>query len=58
MMDYLKIACYGALTLACLVYVLSMADDEPEDRFYYINSEIKELQADVLQMKHDMLKMH
>jgi len=57
-MEYLKIACYSALTIACFVYIFSVFNDEPEDRFYFINSEIKELQAEVLQIRHEMLRMH
>jgi hypothetical protein len=56
-MEYLKIICYSALTLACIVYIFTMLDEGPEDYFFQLNSQINDLKADVACINHTLLKM-
>ena len=56
-MEYLKVACYFTLTVACIIYIFRTTEDDKNDHDFILLSEIKEMQADIWQLRNDYIKI-
>lgn len=55
-MEYLKFTCYTALSIACIVYIFFVFSDREEEFYFHLDSQVKELQAEVSEIKHSLLR--